>query len=241
MNPTTRFPDVLTPPEFALSAGQLREFNANGFMSVARLVEPDVLEKLRRYYDRFVLGEIKCGEDNDKLGGKIHQIMYPSKHEPYFVDNPVLAAGKRLGKQILGREVGFIFDMLIDKPPQTLNETPWHQDYAYTQQPFAPAGTEMTGQSLQFWVALDDVDIDNGCMQFIPGMHRQPLTEHYVASGDPMAFRRLLSMRHVDASLAVACPLDAGGCTIHHYGTPHYTGGNHTPDKSRRAYIFNIG
>lgn len=238
--PHLREPEVLDETTRGLSPELVDQFNEDGFLSVRTLVDSGTLEKLRAYYDRFVRGEISCGEDNGKLGGKIHQIMFPAKHEPYFQDNPVLSAGKNLARQLLGREAKLVFDMLIDKPAGTPNETPWHQDYAYTAEPFAPAGTEMTELSLQFWVALDDVDIENGCMQFLPGYHRQPLTEHYVASGDPKAPRRLLAMKNADHSAAIVCPLPAGGCTIHQYGTPHFTGPNHTFDRNRRAYIFNL-
>jgi hypothetical protein len=58
--------------------------------------------------------------------------------------------------------------------------------------------------------------------------------------GDPNDDARLLATAKVDATKAVACRLKAGGCTIHFPGTPHYTGGNSTPDKSRRAYIFSF-
>ena len=233
-------PEKLNEKTLTLSPELIEQFDKDGFLSVHTLVDPATLEKLRAYYDRFVRGEISCGEDNGKLGGKIHQIMFPARHEPYFQDNPALTAGKSLARQLLGHEAKLVFDMLIDKPAGTLNETPWHQDYAYTAEPFAPAGTKMTALSLQFWVALDDVDIDNGCMQFLPGYHHKPLMEHYVASGDPKAPRRLLAMKHVVPSEAIVCPLPAGGCTIHQYGTPHYTGPNHTSNRNRRAYIFNL-
>ena len=235
-----RQPEKLDPKTLALSPEVLKQMNKDGFMSVDRLIDPATLVEVRSYYDRFVRGEIDCGEHNGKLGGKIHQILLPAKYEPYFQDNPALTAGKKLASQILGHDVKLVFDMLIDKPAGNLNETPWHQDYAYTAEPFAPAGTEIAHLSLQFWLALDDVDIDNGCMQFLPGYQRQPLKEHYIASGDPKSSRRLLSMKDVDASGAIVCPLNAGGCTIHEYGTPHYTGPNHTVDRNRRAYIFNL-
>ena len=70
------------------------------------------------------------------------------------------------------------------------------------------------------------------------------MREHYVAAGDPDYSQRLLAIRDAEAALdlatAVACPLKAGGATVHNYGTPHYTSGNRTTDRRRRAYIFNF-
>ena len=81
-------------------------------------------------------------------------------------------------------------------------------------------------------------------MHFAPILHTQPLIAHVVAGGDPDDPGRLLAIdepeRRLDLSLAVAAPLPAGGCTIHSYGTPHYTPPNRSSDRPRRAYIFNL-
>jgi ectoine hydroxylase-related dioxygenase (phytanoyl-CoA dioxygenase family) len=111
--------------------------------------------------------------------------------------------------------------------------------------PFAPAGvTVPSDQTLQFWLALDDVDETNGCMAFVPGAHRKPLLEHYVAAGDADYSQRLLAIRKpadkLDLATSVCCPLKAGGATVHNYGTPHFTSGNTSLDRPRRAYIFNF-
>ena len=70
------------------------------------------------------------------------------------------------------------------------------------------------------------------------------MLEHHVASGEPDYSQRLLAIRDakdvLDLSTAVACPLKAGGATVHNYGTPHYTSGNRTTGRRRRAYIFNF-
>lgn len=233
---------TLTP---ALSAAQISQFQADGFLGLNHFLDDSTLQELRNFYDRIVAREIDCGEDDRWLGGVIRQIMFPARHHSYFQENPALDAARHIAAPLLGKpveEIAFNYDMLINKPPQTAHETPWHQDFAYTERPFAPAGTPIEGEghALQFWIALDDVDIENGCMQFVPGLHTQPLLPHFVASGDPQLENRLLATKAIDPAHAVACPLPAGGCSVHHYGTPHYTGPNTTPNRHRRAYIFNL-
>jgi hypothetical protein len=44
----------------------------------------------------------------------------------------------------------------------------------------------------------------------------------------------------LDLKSAVACPLRAGGATVHNYGTPHFTPPNRSANRPRRAYIFNF-
>ena len=57
---------------------------------------------------------------------------------------------------------------------------------AYAGRPVTQAGARLPNDAiLQFWVALDDVDEETGCMTFIPGKQSDPMPEHHVASGDP--------------------------------------------------------
>ena len=46
----------------------------------------------------------------------------------------------------------------------------WHQDLTYW-------GLEPP-QAVTAWLAIDDVDIDNGCMRVVPGSHRQGILTH---------------------------------------------------------------
>ena len=72
------------------------------------------------------------------------------------------------------------------------------------------------------------------------------MLEHYIAGGEADYTQRLLAISDpeevLDLDTAVSCPfpLKKGGATVHNYGTPHYTSGNRTTDRPRRAYIFNF-
>ena len=228
-----------------LAPEQVEAFWRDGFIALPAFLDDESLETLRDLYDQFVSGDIKAGDENGLLGGVTRQIMFPSRYHEYFADNPAVQAGLTIASQLAPGRPEFMFDMLITKPPQHLVDTPWHQDNAYFDMPFTAAGAETNKTRFQFWVALDDVDAENGCMQFIPGMHMQPLLGHHVASDDPTVSSRLLAITNVDESLDMStvavCPLHAGGCTIHAMGTPHFTGGNRSTDRPRRAYIFNVG
>ncbi len=226
---------MLTPAEIA-------QFRAQGYIAIPRLIEGDDIELLREAYDCFLRGEIACGRDDRQLGNRIRQILWPSRYHPVFADNTALRKSREIARQLLGiDEPAFRFDMLINKEPGNLSETPWHQDYSYSGEPFTPAGTPIPNRQLQFWVALDDVDESNGCMHFVGRAHTGLLSRHYVAGGEPTDPHRLLAMMAApDPSLIVACPLRAGDCTIHYEGTPHFTSSNRTLDRQRRAYIYDF-
>lgn len=221
-------------------------FRRDGFLAIPRLADAATVAEIARVYDAMLAGEIDVSATDNPLGMTTRQIMIPSAYHPIFRDNPALDAARAIARALLGvSEPKQVFDMLIYKEPGQLATTPWHQDYSYAEMPFTPAGTPIPfGEYVQFWVALDDVDEENGCMHFVPGAHRAPLLDHYIAGGDADYSQRLLAIRHpemaLDLDTAVACPLKAGGATVHNYGTPHFTSGNRTKDRPRRAYIFNF-
>lgn len=223
-----------------ISADQISRFKRDGFATVQSLIDRETVEILRGLYDRFLRQEIDCGVNDRYLGGITRQVLRPSLYHAYFKDNPAISAAKTIFTELVGAEPTLNFDMLISKDPGNRNETPWHQDFAYWQMPFKPDGLPITNEHLQFWVALDDVDPDNGCMHFIPGEGRFTSRKHFIASGKSDDEGRMLATEEVDVSASIPCPLSAGGCTVHSEGTPHFTTGNTTSDRRRRAYIFNL-
>lgn len=238
----------MTAPETSvvdtLSSAQTEQFHRDGYVVLPRLLDAQTLETLRDYYDRIIRSEIKLPGDR-QLGSVTRQVMHPRDHIPYFRDNRAVSRGLRIAARLLGTDpVEVCFDMLIYKPPMHPKATPWHQDYAYSGMPFAKEGAAMDAGGVQFWVALDDVDVENGCMHFLSGHHKSGLKPHYVYAGEPTDESRLLATAAFGDPDApndgVACPLGAGGCTIHAYGTPHYTPPNTSRTRGRRAYIFNV-
>lgn len=186
-----------------------------------------------------------CRATDRLLGGVTRQIMHPSRHHAVFRANAALEAGRAVARMLLDTpDPVLLYDQLLYKPPGHPAETPWHQDLAYREVPFLAAGTPIRGSAVMFWVALDDVDAATGCMHFVPGAHTGALLPHVVASGDPVDDARLLAIaepeRHLALETAIACPLAAGGATVHGVGTPHYTSANRSRTRRRRAYIFNL-
>ena len=73
---------------------------------------------------------------------------------------PLLATG----------DVRLYWEQAVAKPPEARTELPWHQDNGYT--PLDPE------EYLTCWLALDDADLDNGCLWVIPESHRQGTVAH---------------------------------------------------------------
>ena len=228
-----------------MDQANIERFERNGFLAIPRLADDETVAAVGAVYDDMLSGKIDVSPTDNPLGRITRQIMMPSNYHPLFRKNRALDAGHEIARALLGVDDPHpIFDMLIYKPPGHEATTPWHQDFSYSVMPYAPAGISIPDEYLQFWLALDDVDEENGCMQFVPGVHRKPMLKHYIAGGEADYSQRLLAIRDPDNVLpldqAVACPLKAGGATVHGYGTPHFTSGNRTADRRRRAYIFNF-
>lgn len=225
----------------------VQRFDADGFVVIEKLIDASVVSALASAYDELLARPREDMPTDRELGGLTRQIMLPHMYHELFRDNPALVAARKIAAPLMGLEdPQLVYDMLIYKPPGHKADTPWHQDMAYAGQPFAPPGTPTEYKSiLQFWVALDDVDASTGCMHFVPGVQKKPLLPHHVAAGELDDPGRLLAITspetELDLQTAVACPLQAGGATVHSYGTPHYTPPNTSATRHRRAYIFSLG
>ena len=114
------------------------------------------------------------------------------------------------------------------KPALDGPATPWHQDEAFHDPAF-------DYEEISIWLALQPVNEVNGCMQFLPGTHREVLP-HCSPNDDPRV-HGLECRAGFDPGAAVTCPLPAGGCTIHTGRTLHAAGPNRSAEP-RLAYVL---
>jgi Phytanoyl-CoA dioxygenase (PhyH) len=101
------------------------------------------------------------------------------------------------------------------KPAQYGSTIHWHQDGAHAE----------CSDIIKIWMTLDPVDEQNGCMEFIKYSHHR-LLKYQPYQGDPSGSFMKTDDDEIDLTNKVSCPLLAGGATIHHRLTLHYTGSN---------------
>ncbi|HEV2474676.1 MAG TPA: phytanoyl-CoA dioxygenase family protein [Chthonomonadales bacterium] len=224
----------------ALTAEQIGFYHSQGYLALPALVSPAEVEWMRKIYDELFARRAGREEGNQfDLGGPdqegeeavLPQILGPARYAPELREGRYLAAALQVATQLLGPEAQFTGDHAIFKPALTGAATPWHQDEAY----WNPA---LQYNSISIWIPLQPATIENGCMWFVPGSHLMEVQPHHCINNDVRIHG--LEVDTIDASAAVACPLDAGGCTIHHNRTLHFTGPN-LSDTPRRAYILGFG
>ena len=86
----------------------------------------------------------------------------------------------------------------------------WHQDVTYwgLKPPLAHTA----------WIAIDDSDVENGCMRVIPGSHKRGIVTHGTSErdGNLLSINQEIPDELVDTSRAIDLVLSAGQMSVHH-------------------------
>jgi phytanoyl-CoA hydroxylase len=156
------------------------------------------------------------------------------------LDNPVhyrrvfreLAAQPALleavGQLAGGDELTVYFSQIFFKPPEGGGPKPIHQDNFY----FGPSDAD---GMVTAWIALDEATVENGCLYYADGSHRQGLIDHVAPEAEP--FNLQLPAETAAAANMTAAPVSRGGVSFHHGITLHGSGDN-LSSKWRRAVAF---
>jgi ectoine hydroxylase-related dioxygenase (phytanoyl-CoA dioxygenase family) len=229
--PKATFEPTLTP-------ATVEHYREHGFTWIERITSDEEIEWLREVFDflfeskmgGFAGGYFDLARPYDSEGiDRLPQVLVPELAIPELGETAFRRNARAVAAVLLSvaPEALEVWGHMIYKPPRIGNVTPWHQDEAYWD-----PGLHYT--ALGAWLPLDDVDLENGCMCFIPGSHRQDVLPHRHINDDP-AVHGLETTVDVDDSRMVAVPLPAGGATFHHSRLLHYTPPNRS-NRPRRAF-----
>lgn len=223
-----------------LTSDEVAHFHELGFVCMPKITTAqevvwirDACERLFERRAGWETGDLFdfAGTDAPGIALKAPQLSHPSKYEPALLSTNFYNNALAMARQLLGPTAQFVFDHAMLKPALTGASTPWHQDEAFY--PFKGGSDVLT-----FWMPLQDVDARNGCLNFIAGSNKGPLLQHRRIDNDPRIHG--LEALGVDESLMIACPLSAGGATVHGYHTLHHSNPN-VSDGPRWAYALLFG
>lgn len=227
-------------PTVVLSPEQIDAYHREGYLVIDAITTADEVAWLRDIYDRLFEARVGrdsgdefdlAGPDEEDAPATLPQILGPSKYAPELKGGLYRANALAIARQLLGPEAVFQGEHAILKPARVGAATPWHQDEAYWQPQFSY-------NAFSLWIPLQGATVENGCMQFVPRSHTWEVKPHHCIGNDPRIHG--LEIDEADITSAVACPVGAGGATVHHNRTLHYAGPNTTPEP-RRAYILMLG
>jgi ectoine hydroxylase-related dioxygenase (phytanoyl-CoA dioxygenase family) len=139
-----------------LTADQIAAFNSDGYIKGIRIFDAPEIDDIRRYFDRLLADALAAGRDSYSIStahlshGRVFDIL---RH-------PRLVAHVRdlLGDDVIGWGSHFFCKM-----PGDGKRVSWHQDASYW--PLTPSKT------VTAWLAIDDADVENACMRYLPRSH----------------------------------------------------------------------
>lgn len=212
------------------------DFNRDGFVAIRPFIAGAELDELQANVERYIHDVVPTmppehvfyEDKNDPA--TLKQLQNMGDYDPWFGE--LVSSGKvrQIAELLLDGPVVAKNLQYFCKPPQTGLATPAHQDGFYFM--LDPC------QAITMWLALDEVDEENGCVHYVRGSHLDGMREH--ARTTTLGFSQGIVGYPTQDDLDRETPLPAspGDLLIHHAMTIHRAGPNESTSRTRRALGF---
>lgn len=218
-------------------SGQWKEFfDKHGYISIPGFIDRneilDINDKLHDFVQKSVPSlpnELVFYENKEDLS-TLKQIQLLYEHDPFFSNLMFESPFERLARILLGEDVTGRNMQFFNKPPGISQVTPPHQDgFFFKLKP---------NSALTMWMALEDVDEENGCVRYIDRSHKWGMRAH--SKSGILGFSQSISDFGIqnDIDNEIAFPCKAGHLIAHHSLTIHRADQNRSKVRSRRALGF---
>lgn len=210
-------------------------YDSEGYDRFNSFYANDYIDGLNAMIDDMIANNtIKIGPsvfDEDKTGN-IKQIQYLHKYDPEF--QKVADDLRPIAEYLSGSNDLTLLNMqLFEKHPGISKPTRSHQDNAYFK--IDPPS------ALTFWLSLDEVDEENGCLYYAPKTHLTPTRKHQryhphttfrVRSGVPGLS---LCLHEHPEETDIPMITHKGDLLVHNCNLVHRAGKNESENRRRRA------
>jgi phytanoyl-CoA hydroxylase len=211
------------------------DYERDGVVQLRGLLTAAEVQEIREAFMRQVEHDTSIAHD-DHVGADDVLARYPRFVHPHR--HPDLEVGRLARRWMLDpRIVGPVVDavgpvhaaqsMFYFKPPRARGQA-MHQDNLFLQ-----AHPETC---VAAWIAIDDVDGENGGLQMVPGSHRFEL--QCPEDADPEESFTSEGLRLPDGMTAQQTVMAAGDVLVFHGSMVHGSGPNRSADRFRRSLIF---
>ncbi len=222
------------------SAEQLEQFSRSGFVNGGQVLDNATVDTLLSEVMRVIDDRDNAavpqpvllrnlGVDDEHPVWQIVNIWQASPAFKNLIHNQEIAS---MAAQLShAQELRVWHDQIQYKPKEQGGRLNWHQD--------SPLWDTLQPKTAQVtaWIALDDADVDNGCMFMVPGSHKW---------GDRMARinefpdnGQLPEIFESQPVHIIMCPVRKGHVHFHHGLTWHGSGVNHS-HRPRRAIAIHF-
>jgi phytanoyl-CoA hydroxylase len=220
----------------------IESFDRDGFCIIKGAIPPQQVQALRTEYERLaatwqetirdygdILGTSHDGFDKEpKQDGRVDQPVFRKIGRPCLISEPYrrlleAPAVVELLRSLIGERVCLFRDVIYPKAARVAREKPWHHDQAYWK--WEPAGA-----IVQTMTALDPHGLHNGCLQVVPGSHKQSWA--HATTGE-----KSVSLPDEIARRAVSLVLDPGDTLVFSSLLLHASAKNTSADDRCVVYI----
>lgn len=203
--------------EGRLTADEIEKYERDGYLLYKQPVfKADQFARLKAIFEENLA---QYGEDNlDTMHFRDARLM------EFLLADEVLD----VVQSVIGPNIGLWSSHFISKSAGVGKATPWHEDSAYWDGRISTMAGICT-----VWLAIDDVDAENGAMKVIPGSHSNGYSDYEEIDASKNIFGRQIKPEQVDESLAVTFELKANEASLHEARIMH--GADANVSSRRRA------
>ena len=207
------------------------DFDRDGFAIIRGFYSPQetrsLIEQVERYVARIVpaLPSDAIFYEDREQPESLMRLEGMGTYDPYF---DRLLRGARytgLASSLLDDTAVPQYAEMFAKPPRVGKPTPPHQDGNYFML--------LPNEALTFWLPIDSVDQQNGCVRYVRGSHRRGM-RHHALSGVFGFSLGITDYGDEDEKRETPVCLQPGDAVIHHSMTIHRADANPS-DRQRRA------
>lgn len=151
-----QFRPTHNPQPRTLTPAQVDAYNRDGFVRPISIFSTAEMDGIRAEFDRILDATLAAGGDSYSISTahRRYGVAWDLLTEPRIV----ACVCDLLGENVVGWGSHFFCKM-----PGDGKVVSWHQDSSYW--PLSESKT------VTVWLAIDDADIENACMKFLPGTH----------------------------------------------------------------------
>lgn len=228
-------------PHEALSAEEVQSFEQDGFVFPKAALDQDAAAELRRVVNDILFRNPDLCDvavlPYTPYRGISTEGLHGGEQLFQFATHPTILKAVR---DVLGPDVILWGGEILHKAPGTGKPSDWHQDcIVQTLRPKSGRKRDHL-RGVNVWIAVDDVHVDNACMQFVPGTSGRGLLDHNLSAKDPTnmaSFPFTLNLEGLPLGDAVDAILPSGHFSMHNLYAVHGSCPN-TSDRRRVAVTF---
>lgn len=236
---------------YVLSAEQIQQYKEQGYLVIENVLTESEMAEIDPWFDYFIEGkhegmnrdlcDMSQPKDTPFEDYRLVNAMLPSRYEPKLDKSRFEHVAQSISEQLYGGNgIQKDYDQFLAKKPNREGACfAMHQDLGYWPK------TESTWTAT-FSLALSDSDIQNGCLQVVPGSNNEStLRTHLPTALNASQIEKLdehndfstLSIKLSNEDEVVFLPVKRGSMTIHDERIVHGSGGN-ISDIWRKTYVM---